>query len=172
MQDFLWKGYTTEKWLHPRLKGFFGQNTSYLRKPPQITSCGGSAYPLHLSPWYTLDHNYFIEAPGQVGNLGMSRLQAVVNVGRDRSNEIKPNHIKCRVLVGGKNRQCWLNRNPHMASRSESNPDHIDERNVLFPVRQPWFPLVSFSDRSRSKTREIFEARWLLINLYKFLVVF
>jgi len=25
-----------------------------------------------------------------------------------RSNEIKTNHIKCRILVGGKNGQCWL----------------------------------------------------------------
>ena len=93
----------------------------------------GSAYPLHPSPRSAPDHNYFIEAPEREGNLGMSILQAVVDVGRDcRSNEIKPNRIKCRFLVGGENRQCWIfgrktNRNPLMVSRSESNPDHIDK---------------------------------------------
>ena len=63
----------------------------------------GSAYPLHPSPRSAPDHNYFIEASEREGSLGMSILHAVVDVGRDcRSNEIKPNRIKCRFLVGGK----------------------------------------------------------------------
>jgi len=168
MQDFLWKGYTTDFTLVSRV--FFWQNTSYFRKPPQITSCGGSAYPLHLSPWYTLDHNYFIEAPGQVGNRGMSRLQAVVNAGRDRSNEIKPNHIKCRVLVGGKTvsagstaTHTWRrgrNRTQTTLMKGMCSSQCVNPGSHSFP---------SAIDQG---LKEIFEARWLLINLYKFLVVF